>query len=86
MFFISATSRGKEKVIEVDSGDKLEFLPNMLREPIFNPQILSSRDEPRTMTPEASTSSSNSNLDGSNTRWTFNTKQTISDNDKGSSS
>lgn len=58
---------GKEKFIEVDSGNELKFLPNMLREPIFNPQIPSTRDELRRMTPEALSSSSNSNSDSSNT-------------------
>lgn len=67
LFSISAMSKGKEKVIEIDSGDELEFLPNMLKGPIFDPQILlesvgpsSAKDEPRRMTPKASTSSSDS--------------------------
>lgn len=31
--------KGKEKIIEVNSKDELDFLPNMLKSHIFYPQI-----------------------------------------------
>lgn len=31
-----AMSKRKEKVVEIDSEDELDFLPNMLKETVFN--------------------------------------------------
>ncbi len=60
-------SKGKEKVIEIDD-DKLNFLPGLLTEPIFDPRISlepvghsSVRSSARRMSPEVSTSSNKSN-------------------------
>lgn len=54
--------KGKEKIVDVN--DELQFLPNLLKEPIFNPKIpleivgnTSVRDNGRRMSPEALTSS-----------------------------
>ncbi|KAL9437986.1 hypothetical protein AB3S75_023785 [Citrus x aurantiifolia] len=74
-------SKDKEKVIEIDD-DELDFLPNLLAEPAFDPKIplelvrpSSIRSSARRMSSEVTTSPSNSNDEGSSS-----SKETISEN------
>ena len=72
-------SKGKENVIEIDD-DELDFLPDLLTEPAFNPRISlepvrpsSVKNSAMRMSPEVTTSPSNSNDEGS-----FGLEETIS--------
>lgn len=64
-------SKSKEKVIEIDD-DELDFLLGLLAEPAFDPRIplelvapSSVRSSTRRMSPEVTTSPSNSDDEGS---------------------
>lgn len=64
-------SKSKEKVIEIDD-DELDFLLGLLAEPAFDPKIPSEpvapssvRSNARRMSPEVTTSPSNSDDEGS---------------------
>ncbi|XP_052295262.1 uncharacterized protein LOC127901752 [Citrus sinensis] len=63
-------SKGKEKVIEVDD-DGLDFLPSLLTDPAFDPEILlepirsSVRTSTRSMSPQTTSTSGSNGEDGS---------------------
>ncbi|XP_024046703.1 uncharacterized protein LOC112101041 [Citrus clementina] len=63
-------SKGKEKVIEVDD-DKLDFLPSLLTDPAFDPEVplepvrFSVRTSARSMSPQTTPTSGSNGEDGS---------------------
>lgn len=77
-------SKGNEKIANDD--DELEFLPNLLKEPIFDPRIhlevvghTTFGDSARKMSLEASTSSREYESDNIDIEETFSTEQTFSE-------